>query len=841
MKKRIDGRNPDTVRLVGLALASILFLSAVIVLVGNQFVVRIRAKVRSTTVQVISELTDTKARVVTGLLQEGQTDVRTLAAFLGKTADGAERAALLREFQQNRGAEEAAVLDDQGGYLFGSESILPLGGLPEGLEAAVAREGTAMSDVVVCEMGKRRILVGAAIPGGGQVYAGLSVDALQRAYGESTYRGEGYSYVVERDGDIMIPPIRYSYEQVYGNIRTLLRESGNDAGDLDAFMEALAGGSTGSVVFFFDGQEQLLCFQPLGTDKEWQFVTVVPLAAVEQDGAEIIQSAVFMACILVAAIALSLAVGLAFYATTQRRRRENDRFLRSMYQAISENTDTVIFILDDDSSRLDYVFENSGRLLGIQAEEFLSGPDQTGKGGAFRESLSALLRTQRPPQGCEHEMHTYNDRLQRDMWLKVLICPFRLGESWKHIYAVTDVTEEHNAREKITAAVAAAEQANAAKSRFLANMSHDMRTPMNGIVGMTAIARRSLGDRERVSDCLDKIDLSSRHLLGLINDVLDMSKIESGRLTLDSEPFDLAELLRGLEEMLRPQCEARRQSFTVTVQAGHTRLLGDTVRLRQIFMNLLSNAVKFTPDGGRIEFTAQEQPQRHGDFAAYHFSVRDNGVGISPQFQKSLFTPFERAQDAAVRQTEGTGLGMAITKNLVTAMGGEISVVSALGRGSTFLVELELPLQESGQVEAPAPKAGPRREFDCTGRRFLLAEDNDINREIAVVLLRERGAEVEGVQDGRQAVDRFLAAPEGYYDAVLMDIQMPVMDGYQAARAIRASGHPQAGSIPIVAMTANAFAEDVRAALAAGMNAHIAKPIEPDVLYDTLETCLRED
>lgn len=482
-----------------------------------------------------------------------------------------------------------------------------------------------------------------------------------------------------------------------------------------------------------------------------------------------------MAAMIIAVIVAALMAGIWFYLSVQRRQRENDRFLRDIYQAISENTDTVIFIRDSRTRYPEYVFENSERVLGISFEEFLDSAAHRSEDGAFFQELQSLLKEKWPEGSCQRELHSYNDRLHRDMWLKILICPFHLGTAPKCIYAITDITKEHQDRERIAAAVVAAEQANAAKSRFFSSMSHDMRTPMNGIVGMTAIAKRNLDKRDRVLDCLNKIEFSSNHLLGLINDVLDMSKIESGKLALSSDPFDLEELVWELEAILKSQCDDREQTLTIDMQIRHKRVMGDALRVKQILMNLLSNAVKFTPQKGAILLTVNEQAQRQADCAVYQFCVTDNGIGMSRDFLKTIFTPFERAEDSVVRQTEGTGLGMAITKNLVSAMGGQISVKSELGRGTTFFVDLELHLQKADMVEQREEKETSGNEISFAGRRFLLAEDNLINQEIAVELLSGYGAEVDVANDGKQALGYFMESDPGYYDVVLMDIQMPAM------------------------------------------------------------------
>lgn len=818
----------------------ILATAAVAAIAGNQLISHIKAGVRRTSIQVISELTDNKAVMLNGILNEAKADITILAEYLDASSENSKIYDLLEGFQKSHETDKLIVLDAQGKCIYGEISQLPEEIL-KAFDAELSIQTIAMSDVVRLDQGKRFILFGAQTDAGERVYAAISVEALQQAYGENTYKNQGYSYIVESNGEIEIPPIRYSYEQMYGNIRHLLEtDSNNDESKIQAFMEALAEGKAGSVVFSFEGQQQMLCFKPLDTSKGWQLVTVVPLTAVENDGAQIIRASVGMAGIIVAVIVITSGLCIFFYFLMRRNQKDNDRFLRNVYQAISENIDTVIFILDDSTKRLDYIFENSERLLGIPQQEFMEGENNS-KDGTFKETILSLLQEQKPESPLMQEMHIYNDRLQKDMWLKILICPFLLGGIQKHIYAVTDVTEERKARENITAAVVAAEQASSAKTSFLANMSHDMRTPMNGIVGMTAIAKNNLDDRKRVEDCLNKIDLSSSHLLNLINDVLDMSKIESGKLAMECEPFDMMQILRNLENIMRPQYEDKDQSFIISIQVRHTKLLGDSMHMSQILMNLLSNAMKFTPEGGMITLLAEELEQRHTEFASYRFTVTDTGIGMSSEFLKTLFTPFERADVKQVQNTEGTGLGMAIAKNLVTAMGGQILVESKLGQGSVFTVEVELLMQNPGQDDTGTVKDKGSVNPDFTGKRLLLAEDNEINREIASVLLQERGARIEEAENGKLAVECFEASAYRYYDAILMDIMMPVMNGYEAAREIRASEHPQGKTIPIVAMTANAFAEDVKASKDAGMNAHIAKPIDVDVLFRTLTEVMKED
>ncbi len=521
--------------------------------------------------------------------------------------------------------------------------------------------------------------------------------------------------------------------------------------------------------------------------------------------------------------------------------------------------------------------------------------------------------------------------------------------------------------EKLIAAKEDALNSSKAKSEFLSRMSHDVRTPMNAIIGMTAIAGTHLHDRDRVSDCLEKITVSSKLLLGLINEVLDMSRLESGRISITEEAFSLNELLRNLVTIMQPSIAAKRHTFTVHARAiRHENILGDLQYIQRVFLNILSNAVKYTPDQGEILFEIRENPSETSGYGSYEFTFRDNGYGMKPEFLEKLFTPFERADDAAIRAVQGTGLGMAICRNILHMMHGDIAVRSTYGEGSTFTVTLRLKLQEGGGADAPLPAGLPvlvvdddriacetacwyldrlglksrwalsgdealrevlcareagedfavviidldmpgmdgvataRRIRETAGagepvlliaaydwrehedlalaagvsgfiakpvlqsslacaikryalreacppspeavrqrrsygrKRLLLVEDNEINLEIAVEILGQTGVAVETAENGRVAVAKFAASPEAYYDLIFMDLQMPVMGGLEAAREIRRLAREDARTVPIVAMTANALAEDVAATTAAGMNGHLSKPLEIERLHQLL-------
>lgn len=391
-----------------------------------------------------------------------------------------------------------------------------------------------------------------------------------------------------------------------------------------------------------------------------------------------------------------------------------------------------------------------------------------------------------------------------------------------------------------------AEQASRAKSEFLSNMSHDIRTPMNAIVGMTTIAAAHIDNTQQVQNCLKKITISSKHLLGLINDVLDMSKIESGKLTLSMERVSLREAMDNIVTIVQPQTKSKRQNFTVSIHDIETEdVYCDSVRLNQVLLNILSNAIKFTPDGGSIDVSMYEEPSPKGDnYIRIQLCVKDTGIGMSQEFKERIFESFVREDNKRVHKTEGSGLGMAITKYIVDAMEGAIGVESELGKGTEFHVVLDLEKADIGGKkfvkdtanEEPVQEESEVSLFSHT--RVLVAEDNEINWEIANELLSQVGLELEWAENGKKCVDKFIASPEGYYDVILMDIRMPVMNGYEATDAIRKLKRVDS-ELPIIAMTADAFSEDVQRCLEHGMNAHVAKPIDINEIVRLLEKYLK--
>ncbi|MCR4909197.1 MAG: response regulator [Lachnospiraceae bacterium] len=405
-------------------------------------------------------------------------------------------------------------------------------------------------------------------------------------------------------------------------------------------------------------------------------------------------------------------------------------------------------------------------------------------------------------------------------------------------------------------ALIAAENANRAKTAFLNNMSHDIRTPMNAIVGFTALAASHIDNKELVQDYLGKIAISSEHLLSLINDVLDMSRIESGKVTIEETDVHLPDMIHDLKTIIQSNISSRQLELIIDTQdVKHEDIITDKLRLNQVLLNILSNAIKFTPSGGTISFRVIEKPSSAGNTADFEFRIKDNGIGMSEEFRKTIFEPFTREKTSTVSGIQGTGLGMAIAKNIIDMMGGIITVYSTEGKGTEFIVELPCKISnesakagpvfasEPGSVPSPQDgRQGQKNEHesmpDFSGKRVLLAEDNQMNQILAENILTSVGLAVDIACDGTEAVEKMKSAAAGYYDIILMDIQMPVMDGYEATNRIRELDDKEKADIPIVAVTANAFEEDRQIALGAGMNGHLVKPYDVPAIMKTLKELL---
>lgn len=444
----------------------------------------------------------------------------------------------------------------------------------------------------------------------------------------------------------------------------------------------------------------------------------------------------------------------------------------------------------------------------------------------------------------EHDSLSCVSQTIEGTWIRSMIVPQKYDEKGNlstvllEISDVTDEKEHELEQDRILRnALSSAEHANRAKTAFLNNMSHDIRTPMNAIIGFTSLAAEHLDDREIIRDYLEKISTSGKHLLSLINDVLDMSRIESGSVKIEKANVHLPDVLEDLKTIILESVHAKQQKLLIKMQdVVHEDIITDKLRLTQVLLNIISNAVKFTPVGGTIHILVEEKASQKAGYAVYSFCIKDNGIGMSKEFQEHVFDSFARERTVTESGITGTGLGMAITKNIVDLMGGTIHLTSKQGEGSEFIVTLECELANKTvqDKQSSCPKA-EKKHLDYSGKKVLLVEDNELNREIATEILKSLGLKVDWAADGMEAVEIMSSEAGNQYDMIFMDIQMPKMDGYTATREIRTLKDMKKANVPIIAMTANAFDEDRKKAIKAGMNGHIAKPINVDVILQNLD------
>lgn len=535
--------------------------------------------------------------------------------------------------------------------------------------------------------------------------------------------------------------------------------------------------------------------------------------------------------------------------TMKEKDVESRRLLYSLTHIFS---DVYELDLESESIRIIRTTQNVGSMRRNDSMDF----------GTFRElllqnvpeekqkELELLLKTE---SLCNHilkvpivEREFQKQYENGSHWYRIQFILSATREKKKPIVTITvmnidDLKRLHEERNKaLLSAYEFANQANQAKSDFLSNMSHDMRTPMNAIIGMSAIARKYIQNPEKVEDCLDKIESSSQYLLSLINSVLDMTKIESGKVTIMEETFQLKQMAEDIRSIIQPQAEKRRQKFVCTYEnVDGVMIQSDPLKIRQVLLNILGNAVKYTPENGEVFFTVQRERPADGEYGIFRFICRDTGIGMKQEFVDKMFQPFERAENKTVYASEGTGLGMFISKNIIEMMNGEIHVESKKEEGTTITIVFpfkEIDLKEEEEIQEVCTKTEEEDEISyekLQGTCMLLAEDNELNREIAQEFLESAGIRIETAVNGKEAVEMMEQSEPYYYDLILMDIQMPEMNGLEAARTIRRLQREDR-EIPIIAMTANAFSDDIYQTKEAGMNAHLSKPIDVKKLFAVL-------
>ncbi len=735
--------------------------------------------------------------------------------------------------------------------LSGSKDHMDLG---DAWDSLISQGEPVMSSETLAS-GQNIILFASSVPEG--TYRDFSFGAVAVSYTNAdiasslnvdAFSGNARCFVIHSDGIVLLST--QTGGSVFDNYLVYLRAASDlGSADLDQLQNDWLNGKSGLLQCRIGNVSYCILYQPVGY-QDYILLSAVPQNIISAGFLSVQKTtiAVFIVIFLLVGTMVAAPIIRNIRRQSQKSRMEV-RYREIMFDVLSNSVDDIFMMLDSVNYSVEYISPNTERLLGIPLQAASEDIRIVGKcavGGDImfpKAELEAI-----PLQGSRYwECEYMHQKTGERRWYRMTVYRMDIQNVIKYIIVLSDRTQEQQMNQKLQEALTAARSANEAKSNFLSNMSHDIRTPMNAIVGFSMLLEKDADDAAKVREYTRKITAASHHLLSLINDVLDMSKIESGKTSLNVDCFNLPELLDELNIILMPQAKAKNQTFEIHVQGTPPeQLVGDRLRLNQILINLLSNAVKYTPSGGRIQFQVSEIEQPSAQYARLRFSVQDNGIGMSAEFQKHIFAPFSREISSVTNKIQGTGLGMAITKNLVDLMGGIIQVESEPGCGSTFTVELSflLPRQEESaplrHQQVTQTPAVNDEDSVMKGLRFLVAEDNELNAEILTEILDMEGAVCELAANGLEAVEMFKKSEPGYYDMILMDVQMPVMNGYEATRQIRACGHLEAGTIPIAAMTANTFAEDVRDAMEAGMDGHLAKPIDMDAVKEMVGRLLKQ-
>ena len=839
--------------------------------------------------------------------------------------------------------------------------------------------------------GGEDVVVNAALPGKPQMlvfvcpeakgtYRGFTYDAIAVAYyndtvlsaiDSSAFDGAAHSYVIYSDGRVVLDSNADSDDPVYNLLAELRGNSDLSEKKFDALSDDFAQGRNGSMMLTLRGTRYYLVYENIGI-QDWIMLGLVPVSVVNA-GMDTLWRRTVEIVVVIACLLMVLLITLIVHRSRDALRRRDTEILYrdELFTRLSRNVDDVFLMMDAETSRTDYVSPNIERLLGVPLEQVqqdirvlraLHPKDSPDRDKNF---LAGIQCGEQYEWNADYAHQQTGER----RWFHVVAMGSEVAGRTKYILVMSDRTDDRKINQALSEAVAAAEAASRAKSTFLSNMSHDIRTPMNAIIGFTTLAVSNIDNQERVKDYLTKTLSSSRHLLALINDILDMSRIESGKLQLEETEVNLAEMLHDIKTIVSGQIHAKQlELYMDALDVTDEDVYCDRTRMGQILLNLLSNAIKFTPAGGTVSVRVRQFAGTVRDCAQYEFRVRDNGIGMSPEFAQKIFEPFERERTSTVSRIQGTGLGMAITRNIVEMMGGTIKVQTEKNRGTEFIICLPLRVQTgtrreekiaelaglkalvvdddfntcdsvaklltrvgmraewtlSGReavlrarqsielgdpcrayiidwrlpdmngievtrqirslnddtpiiiltaydwsdIEGEAKAAGvtafcskpmflsdlrdtlltaightqteaqdilPGKNADFRGRHILLVEDNELNREIAVAILHEYGFLVDTAENGAVAVEKICTSDPGRYDLVLMDVQMPVMDGCTATQRIRALEDPVRAAVPIVAMTANVFEEERKRAFDCGMNGFLSKPIVIEELIDALK------
>ena len=915
----------------------------------------------------LEEVLHKSNNMLSEMVRKNLTYLHLYNGFLENTSDEAEIQAYIEEAQQNTGFVGFYFLSYDGNYMTvtGETGYL-------GLQTNLDEKLSKGKDIVINAAlpGKSQMLVFACPKTQGS-YRGFAYDAIAIAYyndavlkllDNSAFQGNASNYVIYPDGQVIIDNSVNRTETIYNFIAMLRDHSDLSEEQVLALSDSFAQGSSGNLKVKLGDISYYMVYEGTAV-QNWTMVGLVPVSIVNASLDKLWFHTVQIVTGIAAGIAVLIILLIVRRSHSVLRRKNTEILYRDeLFQKLSQNVDDIFLMLDAKTTKVDYVSPNIERLLGVPEDKarqdihILDRLHPKGSPEHGKNFLEGLLSGEQREWDFEYEHLETKER----RWFHNIAMGSEVEGRTKYILVMSDRTADKQVNQALSNAVAAAETANRAKSTFLSNMSHDIRTPMNAIIGFTTLALSNIDDKERVKDYLGKTLASSNHLLSLINDVLDMSRIESGKIHLEEVEVNLSDVLHDLKTIVSGQIYAKQlELYMDAMDVTDEDVYCDKTRLNQVLLNLLSNAIKFTPAGGTVSVRVRQLVGKVRGCGQYEFRIKDNGIGMSPEFAQKIFEPFERERTSTVSRIQGTGLGMAITKNIVDMMGGTIEVQTAQGKGTEFIVcvpmraqteqrpvekitELEglkalvvdddfntcdsvtkmlvkvgmraewtlsgkeavlrarqsiemsdayhayiidwrlpdmngievtrqirslnddtpiiiLTAYDWSDIEVEAKAAGvtafcskpmfmsdlretlmsalgqkqtdaaqgllPEKNADFKGKHILLVEDNELNREIAQEILREYGFHVDLAENGAVAVEKVSAAAPGSYDLVLMDVQMPIMDGYTATRKIRALDEPALAKLPIIAMTANAFDEDRRNALESGMNGFLSKPI----------------
>ena len=949
------------------AAAAILLLVLLAVGFGVRYISFVSQTIYQESTSHLEEVLHKSNNMLKEMVRKNLTYLHLYNDFLENTSDEAEIQAYIEKAQQSTGFVGFYFLTYDGNYMTvtGETGYL---GLQTNLDEKLSKgEDIVMNTALP---GKPQMLAFICPETQGS-YRGFAYDAIAIAYyndavlkllDNSAFEGNASNYVIYPDGRVIIDNSVNRKETVYNFIAMLREHSDLSEKQVLALSDAFAQGSSGNMRVTLGGISYYLVYEGAAV-QNWTMLGLVPVRVVNAG----LDKLWFHTIQIVAGITVGIAVLVILLIVRRghanlRRKNTEISYRDELFKKLSLNVDDVFLMLDAETAKVDYVSPNIERLLGIpwrearQDARVLAALHPKDSPDRDKNYLEGLLSGQQREWDDEYGHLETGER----RWFHIVAMGSEVEGRTKHILVMSDRTADKQVNQALSDAVAAAETANRAKSTFLSNMSHDIRTPMNAIIGFTTLALSNIDDTDRVKDYLGKTLASSNHLLSLINDVLDMSRIESGKIHLEEVEVNLSDVLHDLKTIVSGQIYAKQLELYMDVMdVTDEDVYCDKTRLNQILLNLLSNAIKFTPAGGTVSVRVRQLAGKVHGCGQYEFRIKDNGIGMSQEFAQKIFEPFERERTSTVSRIQGTGLGMAITKNIVDMMGGTIEVQTAQGKGTEFTVcvpmraqteqrpvekitELEglkalvvdddfntcdsvtkmlvkvgmraewtlsgkeavlrarqsiemsdvyhayiidwrlpdmngievtrqirslhddtpiiiLTAYDWSDIEVEAKAAGvtafcskpmfmsdlretlmsalgqnqtdaaqellPQKNADFKGRHILLVEDNELNREIAQEILREYGFRVDTAENGAVAVEKVCTAAPGSYDLVLMDVQMPVMDGYTATRKIRALDDPARAKIPILAMTANAFDEDRCNALGSGMNGFLSKPI----------------